>query len=146
MAVFNIASPEHTVTDSLKMEHIPGLAGDTWMVYRYFAKTLEQLNDRVTMTLEPNEVEHLLLVRKQPWGQFLGNPEKYICTAAVLEQRATADYLVGRLAPASRVLFRADSAPVSVRVNGRLADYEHKNGYYEITCQEKEELNIEVRF
>lgn len=146
VAVFNIASPEHTVTDSLKMEHIPGLAGDTWMVYRYFAKTLEQLNDRVTMTLEPNEVEHLLLVRKQPWGQFLGNPEKYICTAAVLEQRATADYLVGRLAPASRVLFRADSAPVSVRVNGRLADYEHKNGYYEITCQEKEELNIEVRF
>ena len=148
VAVFNIAADEHTITDSLKRDQIPGLAGDTWLSYRYFSQKLEVLDaaSEITMTLDANDVEHLLLLRKQPWGQFLGDPEKYICSCTVLEQSAAAEKLTGRLLASPRVLFRADREPVSVLVNGQAAPFAQKDGFYEILCKATGELCIEVQF
>lgn len=148
VAVFNIVADEHTITDFLEQNQIPGLSGDTWLVYRYFGQKLEVLDaaSKIIITLDANDVEHLLLLRKRPWGQFLGDPEKYICSCTVLEQSATAEKLTGRLLASARVLFRADHEPAEVLVNGHVVPFTQEDGSYEILCEETGELCIEVRF
>ena len=146
VAVFNIASDEHPITDSLTPACIPGLEGQEWLVYRYFGQKLEPLGEGISITLEPNEVEHLLLLPRHPVGQFIGDPEKYICNCTVREQSADGEKLTGTLLASSRILFRTEKRPVRVLIDGREVPFAQIDGCYEIPCGAAGAVQVTVNF
>ena len=146
VAVFNLAADGHTVTDYLTPGHIPGLAGGDWLVYRYFGRRLEPLGRGVSLTLEANQAEHLLLLPRRTGGQIVGDPEKYLCTCTVLEQAADEEKLTGRLLASPRILFRTDRTPARVLLNGRETPFAPADGCCEISCRESGEVRLAVYF
>lgn len=146
VAVFNIAADEYSITDSLTPDAIPGLAEKSWLVYRYFSKKLEPLGSGISIALGPNEVEHLLLLPRQPRGQFIGDPEKYICSCTVLHQTVDDEKLTGTLLASPHICFRTEKAPARVLLNGREISFTQGDGCYEIVCREAGQVEVTVYF
>ena len=146
VAVFNIAAEEHPITDFLTPEAIPGLVGKSWLVYRYFGSRVEPLEKGISITLGPNEAEHLLLLPRQPGGQFLGDPEKYICSCTVLRQIADNEKLTGTLLASPRICFRTEKKPARVLLNGQETAFVQRDGCYEISCREAGQVEVTVYF
>ena len=148
LAAFHISSREHTITDKLETWQIPGLAEGEWLVYRYFGRKLEVLTQAagISLTLAPNQAEHLLVLPRQPHGQFIGDPGKYLCDCTVLEQHATRECLTGTLTASPKILFRADTAPRAVLVEGQPVAFAPGDGFYEIAWEGTGRIHIQVLF
>ena len=122
------------------------LEGQEWLVYRYFGQKLEPLGEGISITLEPNEVEHLLLLPRHPVGQFIGDPEKYICNCTVREHSADGEKLTGTLLASPRILFRTEKRPVRVLIDGREVPFAQIDGCYEIPCGAAGAVQVTVNF
>ena len=100
----------------------------------------------ISLTLAPNQAEHLLVLPRQPHGQFIGDPEKYLCDCTVLEQHATRECLTGTLTASPKILFRADAAPRAVLVEGQPVAFAPGDGFYEIAWEGTGRIHIQVLF
>lgn len=147
VAVFNINADEQTCAGRLSTEDIPGLAGKEWLVYRHFGKRCDCLRDgeAVTLELEANDAELLLVLPKKADGQMLGDPAKYVGSYAVLEEQSDAQGIRARVSPAESVVFVPAQPVRAALVNGKAVTCRALNGCWEIPCG-SEPAEIEIRY
>lgn len=148
VAAFNILEGEAPCRDRLTTGEIPGLAGREWLVYRHFAGKCETLSDKapVELELEANDAEQLILLPKKPYGQFLGDPDKYISCYAVVEEWADEHCLRGKAHPAERIAFVTDAQVTRVLLDGREIPFRKREGFYEIHCGTDRDAVIEIMY
>lgn len=136
VAVFNIHADDQTCTGALSTQDIPGLAGKEWLVYRHFGKRCDCLRDgeSVSLELEANGAELLLVLPKKEGGQLLGDPAKYIASYAILEEQAEAGGIQARVSPAESMVFVPAQPVRKVLVNGQPVPCRALEGCWEIPC------------
>ena len=148
VAAFNILERETTCRDCLTTAEVPGLCHREWVVYRHFAKKCEILrgDSPVELELEANDAEHLILLPKKPFGQFLGDPDKYISCYAVIQEQADEHCLRGTLCSAETIAFVTDAPVIRVLLNGDEVPFQVRDGFCQVLCGTDRNSTIEIYY
>ncbi len=139
VAAFHINGHPTDCVGSLRTQDIPGLEGKQWLVYSHFAHTVAILTDDkpVLFTLAPDDVEFLLVLPKEPYGQVIGDPEKYGAAYVLLEQRTAQTGLSARVAPCGSLSFYTEKPVAQVRIDGAVVPFTGENGCWKTEGREK---------
>jgi raffinose synthase len=147
VGVFNINKNGETVTGRISASDIPGMEGESFLVYSHFKKEARFVGkgESLEFTLKDNEVDLYLVIPVTSRVTPLGLVNKYISPATISSFNSEREEVFINLKEGGLFAFAATSEPKSCFVNGESKDVIFEKGIYLLDCSAyKGEVYIEL--
>lgn len=121
VAAFHIGKHTEAVQGSVGPSDVPGLAGDTFVLYEHFSGSVKMMRagERSAFELQPGQCELYVIIPAGGALTPIGLTDKYIATDSVRDVHAEADSVSLQLKEAGVFRFVSTSGSAAVTVNGQ---------------------------
>ncbi|MDR6882597.1 Sip1-related alpha-galactosidase [Bacillus sp. 3255] len=121
VAAFHIGKFTDAVTGTVGPSDVPGLSGDSFVLYEHFSGRMHKLRagERMTFELQPGQCALYVIVPARGAVTPIGLTEKYIATDAVQHVKDEGNTVSLQLKEGGKFRFAAVSGSADVSVNGK---------------------------
>ncbi|QHW35511.1 hypothetical protein GZH47_31980 (plasmid) [Paenibacillus rhizovicinus] len=136
VGAFNLNREKKKVRGGMRPSDVPGLAGDRFAVFDYYARTVVSIarDEAIALELDNDELAYYVIAPYESGLAVIGLSDKYVSPAAIEAVERRGELTIVRLKQGGVFAFAANVPPVRALVNGGEAAVRRENGFYSIDC------------